>query len=156
MKILFLFAILLVSCASNKKDINDEDPEEPKGPEKRIVGRIASVSKAGNFVLIQRLGNGTLPSNIIYQSKGPEGRSASLRPSGERVRDFYAADLLSGTVETGDAVVAYLNLEKKKKADETEEPENSEGDKTKKTDDLPEEKNDPESDQDPETIKDTD
>ncbi|MFT6865040.1 MAG: hypothetical protein ACJAVK_003612 [Akkermansiaceae bacterium] len=141
MKILLLLAIFLVSCASHKKikeeteeEVKKEEKEDPdalKGPEKRIVGRIASVSKAGKFVLIQRLGNGTLPGNVLYQARGPEGRAASLRPSGERVRDFYAADLLSGTVEVGDAVVAYLNPQKKKE-------------------------NESESDQDPETIKDSD
>jgi len=170
MKILLLLAIFLVSCASPKKIKEEtkekedggkkeekEDPDALKGPEKRIVGRIASVSKAGKFVLIQRLGNGTLPGNVLYQARGPEGRAASLRPSGERVRDFYAADLLSGTVEVGDAVVAYLNPQKKKEnPDETEGSGDAEEAKPKKTEASLKQENESESDQDPKTIKDSD
>jgi len=115
MKLFLLFPLLLLtSCSLFKKDAPKEKGEEKvTGPERRIVGRIAAVSQAGEFVLIQKFGAGTLPEEIIYQSQGPEGRSASLRPSGERVRDFFAADLLSGEVEKGDAVVAYPDPKKK-------------------------------------------
>ena len=116
MKHLFFLPLLLIaSCGSLKKDeVKDDDKDKITGPEKRIIGRIASVSRAGEFVLIQKFGPGALPKNTIYQSQGPEGRTASLRPSGERVRDFYAADLVSGNVEKDDAVVGYPNLAKKK------------------------------------------
>ena len=116
MKLFLLFPLLLLtSCSLFKKDAPKEKGEEKvTGPERRIVGRIAAVSQAGEFVLIQKFGAGTLPEEIIYQSQGPEGRSASLRPSGERVRDFFAADLLSGEVEKGDAVVAYPDPKKRR------------------------------------------
>ncbi len=108
----FLF---LSSCSSRNKNQSEEEETQPKitGPEKRVVGRIASVSKAGEFVLIQKFGPGTLPKNTLYQSQGPQGRAASLRPSGERVRDFYAADLVSGDVEKGDAVIGYPDFPEK-------------------------------------------
>lgn len=109
MKILFLFSLLLVSCGGNKETKDDEDNKKTKGPGQIIVGRIASFSNSGKFVLIQKFGTGRLPKGIIYQSRGPDGRTASLRPSGERVRDFFAADLVSGEVEKGDAVIAYQN-----------------------------------------------
>ncbi len=126
MKGFFLLLLLLLpSCSlfEKEKETASEAEEEKKntGPERRIVGRIASVSQAGEFVLIQKFGTGSLPKNTIYQSQGPEGRSASLRPSGERVRDFFAADLISGKVEKGDAVVAYPNPREKEEIP-TEEP----------------------------------
>jgi len=107
MKHLLALAFILTSCGSAPKE-DVEDPDKAIPPEQKIIGRIASVSKAGKFVLIQKYGPGPLPTNPIYQSRGPDGRSASLRPSGERVRDFFAADLVSGTVEKGDAVITYL------------------------------------------------
>ncbi|MDB4556726.1 hypothetical protein N9005_05675, partial [Akkermansiaceae bacterium] len=122
------------------------------GPDQIIVGRIASVSKRGKFVLIQKLGTGTLPKGIIYQSRGPDGRTASLRPSGERVRDFFAADLLSGETEKGFAVIAYQNLNRRQTAEE---------EKIKTKDEIEggtkenlDESDPNEDDQDPQTIRD--
>lgn len=102
--------LLLISCSKEK----DEEPpaiktgEEKKIiPKRNIIGRIASVSQSKEFVLIQKFGPGKLPENRIYQARGPEGRAASLRLSGERIRDFYAADIVNGTVEKGDSVIYY-------------------------------------------------
>ncbi len=96
------------SCGFFKK--NNNSPENKKKvnvAEKRIIGRIASVSQTGDFVLIQKYGPGMLPTESLFQSRGEENRTASLRPSGERIRDFFAADLIRGTVRKGDAVIAY-------------------------------------------------
>jgi len=125
MKLLLLPILFLISCGSSPDQENNKEDEKKKtGPEKRIVGRIASVSNAGEFVLIQKFGAGTLPEGVIYQSKGSDGRTASLRPSGERVRDFYAADLVSGNAKKGDAVLGYPDPPKKeeKPADLEEKP----------------------------------
>ena len=111
MKLPLLFSLpllLLASCSSSKKnETKAKEEDKPRKTQKQIIGRIASVSRARDFVLIQKFGPGLLPEGLIYQSQGPAGRSASLKPSGERVRDFYAADLLSGEVTKGDAVIAY-------------------------------------------------
>ena len=118
MKSLFFISLLLVSCGSETASEAVKEVQSIEGPDQIIVGRIASVSKRGKFVLIQKLGTGTLPKGIIYQSRGPDGRTASLRPSGERVRDFFAADLLSGETEKGFAVIAYQNLNRKQTTEE--------------------------------------
>ena len=118
MKSLFFISLLLVSCGSETPSDAVKEVQSIEGPDQIIVGRIASVSKLGKFVLIQKLGTGTLPKGIIYQSRGPDGRTASLRPSGERVRDFFAADLLSGETEKGFAVIAYQNLNRKQTTEE--------------------------------------
>ena len=116
MKLLKILPILLIfSCSHSDPEKETDDQEQEKTPiiQKRIVGRIASVSSTGTFVLIQKYGTGTLPKNAIFQSQGDEGRQASLRPSGERVRDFFAADLINGTAKIGDAVLAYDTPSKK-------------------------------------------
>lgn len=120
MKLLLAIALLLSSCASNPEK---EKPDKPEPPKQTVVGRIASVSKVGKFVLIQKYGHGLLPQSQIYQSRGPNNRSASLRPSGERVRDFFAADLLSGTVEKGDAVITYSTTPEEPDEEAEESPE---------------------------------
>ncbi len=100
-----LASLLLLSCAGKKPEQEQEDSEEKKIPKSQVVGRIASVSARSEFVLIQKYGAGKLPTQGIYQTVGDDGRSASIRPSGERVRDFYAADITDGEVKSGDAVI---------------------------------------------------
>ncbi len=117
MKYLFLILILTLSACSSS---TEEDPKDKKDPEKKdikipkqIIGRIASVSTTGGFALIQKYSVGKMPVNAIIQSNGPNGRQASLKPSGERVQNFFAADILDGDAKIGDAVVAYFDQEKK-------------------------------------------
>ena len=152
MKSLFFISLLLISCSRETASDAVKEVQSIEGPDQIIVGRIASVSKRGKFVLIQKLGTGTLPKDIIYQSRGPDGRTASLRPSGERVRDFFAADLLSGETEKGFAVIAYQNLNRKQTAEEEKikTKDEIEGGTKENLD-----KSDPnEDDQDPQTIRD--
>lgn len=111
-----ILAFTLASCAS-KPDKETAESRETTEPETIIIGRIASVSKAGQFVLIQKYGPAPLVIGELYQSRGLDDRSASLRPSGERIRDFYAADLLNGRVKKGDAVIAYAKPLKEKEED---------------------------------------
>ena len=153
MKSLFFISLLLVSCGTKTAPDKQKERKNIDGPDQIIVGRIASVSKRGKFVLIQKLGTGTLPKGIIYQSRGPDGRTASLRPSGERVRDFFAADLLSGETEKGNAVIAYQKRDRKQSSYDEEEfqKEDEINGKTKKNLD---EENLPKNDQVPQTISD--
>ncbi|MDG2400001.1 MAG: hypothetical protein P8M04_05470 [Akkermansiaceae bacterium] len=152
MKTLLLISFLLVSCGSKTASDELKELKNIEGPDQMIVGRIASVSKRGKFVLIQKLGTGTLPKGVIYQSRGPDGRTASLRPSGERVRDFFAADLLSGETEKGNAVIAYQNRDRKQTTEEDKiDPEDEIEDETKENLD---EDGLPENDQAAQTIRD--
>ena len=152
MKTLLLISFLLVSCGSKTASDELKELKNIEGPDQMIVGRIASVSKRGKFVLIQKLGTGTLPKGVIYQSRGPDGRTASLRPSGERVRDFFAADLLSGETEKGFAVIAYQNLDRELTAEEEtiKTKDEVEGDTKENLDESDRD----EDDQDPQTIRD--
>jgi len=102
---LLIILFHLTSCSSKPAP---EDKKDQLTPQRKIVGRIASVSSTGNFVLIQKYGPGSLPLGKIFQSEGTGGRQASLKVSGERIRDFFAADLLRGNPEIGDLVFSEL------------------------------------------------
>lgn len=81
--------------------------EEPKPkPESSVtaVGRISSVSPDKKIILIEKFTPGSLPDELIYSSQGSDGRTASIKPTGERIRNFHAADLINGTPAVGDAV----------------------------------------------------
>ncbi len=99
--------IALASCSGSQNEDEEEEKkdEAPPIPKSQIIGRVTSVSPHSEFVLIQKYGAGRLPSRGIYLALGPDGRTASIRPSGERVRDFHAADILNGEVKTGDTVI---------------------------------------------------
>ena len=77
-------------------------------------------------MLIQKYSSGKMPVNIIIQTNGPDGRTASLKPSGERVRNFFAADIINGEVQIGDAVAAYFDQQNRRDAPPTENEAKSE------------------------------
>ena len=152
MKFLLLISLFLVSCGTKASPDELKKRKDIASSNQIIVGRIASVSRRGKFVLIQKLGTGTLPKGVIYQSRGPDGRTASLRLSGERIRDFFAADLLSGKTEKGNAVIAYQYPEGRQTTEENKiQPEDETNGVTKENldaDGLPAD------DQVPQTIRD--
>ena len=137
-----ILALAMCSCSSLEEDPEDKnDPDkEDISIKKQIIGRIASVSSTGGFVLIQKYSAGKMPVNTIIQTSGPDGRTASLKPSGERVRNFFAADIVNGQVQIGDAVVAYFDQQKEKDKPPAEEEDESE--KEDESAEFPPEKDD--------------
>ena len=135
-----ILALGMCSCSTLEEDPEDKnDPgKEDISIKKQIIGRIASVSSNGGFVLIQKYSAGKMPVNTIIQTSGPDGRTASLKPSGERVRNFFAADIVNGEVQIGDAVAAYFNQQKKKDKPPTED----ESEKEDESAEFPPEKDD--------------
>lgn len=73
-------------------------------PRAVLVGRVASVPADRQFVLIQSYGTWSVAAGEPVFSAGPDGRTANLLPTGERLGQFLAADLRSGDVVVGDAV----------------------------------------------------
>lgn len=94
----------LTSCASVKNQTADASAEKPlpKGP--TLVGRIASVPPDKHFVLVQRYDKWLGHTGQILTTRGPENRTANLRTTGEKLGEFAAADIQSGSVKIGDAV----------------------------------------------------
>ncbi|MDA8977118.1 hypothetical protein N9Z85_05460 [Akkermansiaceae bacterium] len=128
MKALFpLVALVLSSCGLIKKLFREAPKPAPvQEIGRRVIGRIASVSDTGNFVLIQKYGSGKLPKETLFQSNGISGSQASLRPTGERVRDFFAADIVSGSAAKGDAVTSFPIVREKLKISPAEAPKTTE------------------------------
>ena len=109
-------SIFLSSCADKPAPA---PPEKPKKDQIRLVGRIASVHKNPDFVLIQSYGTWTVPTGAILATSGTEGRAANLKVTGEKTGQFAAADIQSGSIEIGDSVYTTLTY---KEPEETETP----------------------------------
>jgi len=101
---LFCFIILgfflLPSCGLLKKK-----PKEVsrKKSNIRLSGRVQQVNQEGQFVLIRRYGLWKVGESHVVESRG-DGRTASLKPTGEKLGEHVVADINSGDVKVGDAV----------------------------------------------------
>jgi hypothetical protein len=71
----------------------------------QLVGEVASVHLDEGFVLIRRYGGGRLPQGFEFYTRSPTGDTASLRPTGEQMGRFYAADIAGGVPKAGDVVI---------------------------------------------------
>lgn len=94
----------LSSCAMFKSEKPQEPNGKPVSAPPKLIGRIASTPVDKRFVLIQSYERWNLESGAILTTRGPDGRTANLRATGEILGQFAAADLQSGLVEVGDAV----------------------------------------------------
>lgn len=92
----------VAACGHDKEAGDEEQPREPP----RLVGRVASLPAEGGFVLIQSYGAWTVPEGEAVFSRGADGRTANLLPTGEHLSQFVAADIRGGQVAVGDAVYA--------------------------------------------------
>ncbi len=107
-----LFAAIISFSFSSCSYIKTLRHQEPKAEEKKpiivsspvIIGRIASKPADKRFVLVQTYAKSQLETGTILTTRGPQDRAANLRITGEKLGEFAAADLQSGTVEQGDAV----------------------------------------------------
>ncbi len=93
-------ALGLAACAT-------EPEEEESGSVGRVelVGRVASVPPGRDFVLIQSFGEWRVADGTILTTRGADERTGSLLVTGEKLGQFAAADIRSGEVAVGDAVM---------------------------------------------------
>lgn len=102
---ILLIPLLATGCGWSPFKKSGETPaEEKKSDAPKLVGRIASIPADKRFVLIQSYEAWNVETGSILTTRGPEERTANLRVTGEKLGQFAAADLQSGTVEVGDAV----------------------------------------------------
>jgi len=104
-----------------------EQQPSKEGPE--LVGRVASLPADKSFVLIESYGKWNISSNTILTTRGPENRSANLLVTGEKLGQFAAADLKSGTLAVGDGVYSQHEPKPESPASSTQPVDNK--DKTK-------------------------
>jgi hypothetical protein len=93
----------LSSCAQEPEKV-DEAKKQPKVETSRLVARVQSRPGNKNFVLLEAYGKWAFADGVTLYTYGDGGRTAALVTSGEKLGQFVAADLKSGTVEIGDAV----------------------------------------------------
>lgn len=111
---------LLLGCAKNSEE---KPTEKAKGPKPELVGRVASIPSTREFVLIQSYGSWNVQAGAILTTTGPEGRAANLKVTGEKLGQFAAADIQSGTLEIGDGVYSSVATPKSSSTEpEPEEP----------------------------------
>lgn len=109
----------LMSCAifrGEKKETPDQaelDTAEPArevekvvGEVPRLVGRVVIVEAEQEFVLFKRVGMQRLDTQSLLSLVGEDGRTASLRMSGEKHGRYFAADISSGMPRAGDLIYA--------------------------------------------------
>ncbi len=82
-----------------------DEAERAEPASVRVVGEIASVHPGEGFVLIRRHARAYFGEGNTLASLGPDGGTASLQLTGERLGRFLAADIREGTPAKGDLVI---------------------------------------------------
>jgi hypothetical protein len=100
--------VFLAACA-DKPDVSPVEKEEAAS-KPRLVGRIASIPADREFVLIQAYGTWTVETGSVLTSQGPDGRTANLLATGEKLGQYAAADIRTGTLEVGDGVYTIAKI----------------------------------------------
>ncbi len=103
---------VMMSCSSSPPETPQEEVKVDK-----LVARVASVNAAEKYALIQRYGKLNVEDNELLYTMGMEGKTASLKVTGERLGQHIAVDIVSGELSIGDAVFL-RSLEKEEKVDD--------------------------------------
>ncbi len=113
--------MFIVGCAKNPEEtpVGKDDPDSKP----RLVGRVASIPADRNFVLIQSYGTWTVATGSILTTQGPEGRTANLLATGEKLGQYAAADIRTGTLEIGDGVYTIAKIPEAKDTETEAAPE---------------------------------
>ena len=123
--------LFLAACAHEPEETPTEKTDAESKP--RLVGRVASIPADRTFVLIQSYGTWTVETGSILTTQGPEGRAANLLATGEKLGQYAAADIRTGTLEIGDGVYTITKAPATKET-ETEPAEQSEALSVEKAD----------------------
>lgn len=118
--------LLLASCAEKPNEDAPKEKETVPENKRRIVGRVASVPADGKFVLIQSYGSWKVETGAVLTTQGSGGRKANLLVTGEKLGQYAAADIRSGTLEVGDGVYTIVTPPKLPGDPEPQETEEAE------------------------------
>ncbi len=104
--------ILLPSCTSRPVEAPNGGLDGTHKVERRSIasiGQIVTVNTAQKFVLMKVTNEAYAQRHSLYYIEQGD-RQATLRPTGERLSRFLAADILNGEVEPGDPVIVNLKF----------------------------------------------
>ncbi len=102
------FCIFLAACAVKPEEVPKEKADAESKP--RLVGRVASIPADLTFVLIQSYGTWNVQTGSVLTTQGPESRAANLLATGEKLGQYAAADIRTGTLEVGDGVYTIAKI----------------------------------------------
>jgi hypothetical protein len=125
------FCMILAACADKPEETPTKKDDAESKPQ--LVGRVASIPADRTFVLIQSYGTWTVETGSILTTQGPEGRAANLLATGEKLGQYAAADIRTGTLEIGDGVYTTAKAPATKET-EPEPAENAEAPAVQTTD----------------------
>ncbi len=100
--------LFLPACADKPEMTPQEKADADSKP--RLVGRVASIPANREFVLIQAYGTWNVETGSILTTYGTEGRAANLLATGEKLGQYAAADIRTGTLEIGDGVYTIAKI----------------------------------------------
>ena len=107
--------LFLAACAHKPEETPTKKTDAESKP--RLVGRVASIPADRTFVLIQSYGTWRVETGSILTTQGPEGRAANLLATGEKLGQYAAADIRTGTLEIGDGVYTIAKAPATKETD---------------------------------------
>lgn len=114
-----ILLVFLAACAEKP----EEKPKADAETRPQLVGRVASIPADRKFVLIQSYGTWNVETGSILTTQGPEGRAANLLATGEKLGQYAAADIQSGTLEIGDGVYTVAKIPTRVEAPDKPKPE---------------------------------
>ncbi len=123
LSLLFL-TVYLASCSivtppdqvekSSGEESQYSDNEKVVADTYRTIGRIASINREEEFVLVQQYTRSKLEEGSTLSSFGVNGERSNLRVSGEKMGLFSVADIRSGVVQVGDPVQVLVHIKQGK------------------------------------------
>lgn len=115
-----ILCAFLPACSEKPEEKPKKNTEAENRPQ--LVGRVASIPADRKFVLIQSYGTWHVGTGSILTTQGPEGRAANLLATGEKLGQYAAADIQSGTLEIGDGVYTVSKIPERVETPEEPKP----------------------------------
>lgn len=91
--------VCVTSCTPSKPDIQPEPDKTDK-----LVGRVAAVYFKENYLLVQKYRTFDTSGDSIFYSRGTDGSVNSLKMTGQKLGQFYVADLSEDIYTINDPV----------------------------------------------------
>ncbi|MFC4991137.1 hypothetical protein [Rubritalea tangerina] len=111
-----LLVSLSVACI-NACSNSPTPPTEKKAPVDQLVGRVAAVYQNDNYLLVQKYRSFPTDIDAIFYSRGEDGSVNTLTMTGQKLGQFYVADLKQGSYTLNDPVFM-RDLRNKSQVDE--------------------------------------
>jgi hypothetical protein len=100
--ILLLISLSMICNNSCTSGTPQTTPTKPEGD--ALVGRVASIYLEQNYMLVQKYRSFETDLDAIFYSRGVDGSVNALKMTGQKLGQFYIADLSNGNYTVNDPV----------------------------------------------------